>query len=75
VAVGDADVKAGTLVFRVGLISDVHIRQPAVKLFNDDVSRKLDNVIHSFERNGYQEAFHNAVYAATISATCSSTWW
>jgi hypothetical protein len=62
------DASAGELVFRVGLVSDVHIRQSAVKLFSDDVSRSLDHVIDSFERNGYQEAFQNAVYAATVAA-------
>lgn len=63
-----ADASDGELLFRAGFISDVHIRQPEVKLFNDDVSRKLDTIVDSFERNGYQEAFQNAVYAATISA-------
>src|ERR1041384_4556305 len=67
-AVTVEDASAGELVFRVGFVSDVHIRQPSVKLFDDDVSRNLDNVIDSFERNGYQEAFENAVYAATVSA-------
>jgi len=59
---------AGTLVFRLGLISDVHIRQPSVKLFSDVVSRDLDAIINSFERNGYEEAFSTAVFAATIAA-------
>ncbi len=63
-----SDPVEGDLVFRVGFISDVHIRQPSVKLFNDKVSRFGDNLINSFERNGYEEAFGNAVYAATIDA-------
>lgn len=62
------DAIEGDLVFRAGFLSDVHIREPAVKLFNDEISRSLDHVINSFERNGYQEAFQNSVYAATISA-------
>ncbi len=58
----------GALVFRIGFISDVHIRQPSVKLFSDEVSRSLDYLINSFERNGYQEAFQTAVFAATVAA-------
>jgi predicted phosphodiesterase len=63
-----ASATDGDLVFRVGFISDVHIRQPSVKLFSDSVSRDLRYVIDSFERNGYQEAFQTAVFAATVSA-------
>ena len=66
--VQQGDAILGDPIFRVGFISDVHIRQTAVKLFSDNVSRSLDDVINSFERNGYQEAFQSAVYAATISA-------
>jgi predicted MPP superfamily phosphohydrolase len=62
------DASEGTLVFRVGLLSDVHIRQSSTKLFNDQASRELRYVVDSFERNGYQEAFGSAVLAATISA-------
>jgi len=67
-SVSMADATEGALVFRVGFISDVHIRQASVKLFNDEVSRSLRYVIDSFERNGYQEAFQPAVFAATLSA-------
>jgi hypothetical protein len=66
IMVGDA--LAGDLVFRVGFVSDVHIRQPSVKLFDDKWSRELDHLINSFERNGYEEAFSNAVYASIITA-------
>jgi predicted phosphodiesterase len=66
VVLGDAN--DGDLVFRVGFISDVHIREPSVKLFNKNISEHLDYVIDSFERNGYQEAFQSSVFAATISA-------
>lgn len=64
----DVDVERSDLVFRVGFVSDVHIRQPSVKLFNDKVSRFGDNLINSFERNGYEEAFSNAAYAAIVDA-------
>ena len=67
-SVTQADATDGALVFRIGFISDVHIRQASVKLFNDEVSRSLRYVIDSFERNGYQEAFQPAVFAATVSA-------
>ncbi|MGO9291045.1 MAG: metallophosphoesterase family protein [Polyangia bacterium] len=63
-----SDATDGVLVFRVGFISDVHIRQASVKLFSKDLSRELRYVVDSFERNGYQEAFQPAVFAATISA-------
>jgi predicted phosphodiesterase len=67
-AVTPGDASDGALVFRVGLVSDVHIRQPSVKLFSDELSRSLRYVVDSFERNGYQEAFQPAVFAATVSA-------
>src|SRR3569623_3117518 len=63
-----AAANGGALVFRLGLISDVHIRRPSVQLFSDAVSRDLDVVINSFERNGDEEAFSAAVFAATIAA-------
>lgn len=66
VTLGDAS--DGALIFRVGFISDVHIRQPSVKLFSKEVSRELRYLIDSFERNGYQEAFQPAVFAAAVSA-------
>jgi len=62
------EATGGVLVFRAGFVSDVHIREPSVKLFSQNTSETLDNVIDSFERNGYQEAFQSAVFAATVSA-------
>jgi hypothetical protein len=66
--VTERDATDGVLVFRAGLIADIHIRQPSVKLYSDSVSRDLRYVIESFERNGYQEAFGSAGFLAMVSA-------
>ncbi len=61
-----AQLPEGNLVVRFGAFSDVHIREPGVKLFSDRESATFDHVIESFERDPVQEAFQAAVYAATL---------
>ena len=56
----------GDLVVRFGVFSDVHIREPGVKLFDDRESATLDHVIESFERDPVEEAFQAGVYTATL---------
>jgi predicted phosphodiesterase len=49
-------------------LSDVHMRQREVKLFNNAISRTLDNVIDTFEHDQTQEDFHWAVFLSLIDA-------
>ncbi len=60
------DAAEAPLLIRFGLVSDVHIREPEVKLFSRDASHDLDKVISTFERRPVQEAFQPHVFLATL---------
>ena len=57
------------LLLRFAWFSDVQLRQREVKLFSKKVSRKLDDIIPTFEHNFVQEDFDWAVYLSLVAAT------
>lgn len=57
------------LLLRFTWFSDVQLRLREVKLFSKKASRKLDDIIPSFERNFIQEDFDWAVYLSLVAAT------
>lgn len=59
---------ASPVILRFVWLSDVHLRQKEVKLFSDNVSLTLDNIIPSFEHNSVQEDYDWAVYTSLIAA-------
>lgn len=56
------------LLLRFAWVSDVQIRQPDVKLYSRGISRTMDRLIPTFERDEAQEALGWAVYLAHVVA-------
>jgi predicted phosphodiesterase len=59
---------ASPAILRFAWLSDVQLRQKEVKLFDDDTSLTLDNIIPSFEHNPVQEDYDWAVFTSFIAA-------
>ena len=60
--------RARPLQARFAWVSDVQMRQREVKLYGKRLSRALDRVINSFQRDPEQEEYDWAVYLSTIAA-------
>ncbi len=63
-----AEVLTLPLLLRFVWFSDVQLRQREVKLFSKRLSRKVDDVIPSFEHHFLQEDFDWAVYLSHVEA-------
>lgn len=56
------------IVLRFVVVSDLQIRQHAVKLFSDRVSRSADSIVSSFEYDELQEELGWSVYVAYVES-------